>query len=177
MFVFTATFAQKKYDADVTSPKITLEGKTLIGYATQFDFSREEVRKGWWKYAREFGSPLNMKTYYKVTIPSEGTNGNVDLELYSQTSDDVQGVSFFLGLESDTYRDQALTMLRDFKKKFYISSLIEEIESNQKESITLSSEYRNEVLESKQKELLSQIAALEQANELLREQIKAIEKS
>lgn len=161
----------------MSSPQITLEGKTLIGYATQFDFSREEVRKGWWKYAREFGSPLNMQSYYKVTIPSETTNGNVDLEIYTQTTDDVQGVRFFLGLESETYKDQALTMLRDFKKKFYINSLIEEIESNQKESVKLSAEYRNEVLESKQKQLLSQITALEQANELLREQIKAIEKS
>lgn len=171
------TFAQKKYSPKAASSQLILEGKSLTGYSTNFDFAREEVRKGWWKFAREFGSPLNMKTYYKVTIPSERTDGNIDLEIFTQTTDGQGGTDFFLGLENKTYKEQARTMLRDFKKKFYINDLLDQIDANQAKSEKLSGEYRNAVLESKQQELLNEITALEEVNQQLREQIKAIEKN
>ena len=177
MFVLSFTFAQKKYSAKANSSQLSLEGKALVGYSTSFDFAREDVRKGWWKYARTFGSPLNMKTYYKVTIPSERTDGNVDLEIYTQTTDGQGGTVFFLGLESKKYKDQARTMILDFKKKFYINDLLAQIEDNADKSNKLSSEYRNSVIESRQTELLQQIAALEQENQKLKDEIKKIEKS
>ncbi|WP_436514811.1 hypothetical protein [Ekhidna sp. To15] len=176
LFVFTLTFAQKKHSSKASSSQLNLEGKALTGYTTSFDFAREDVRKGWWKFAREFGSPLNMKTYYKVTIPSERTDGNVDLEIFTQTTDGQGGTEFFLGLENKTYKDQALTMILDFKKKFYINDLLEQIETNQAKSEKLSSEYRDAVLESKQQELLKQITDLEKENQRLKEKIKKIEK-
>lgn len=174
--MFTLTFAQKKHSSKASSSQLNLEGKALTGYTTSFDFAREDVRKGWWKFAREFGSPLNMKTYYKVTIPSERTDGNVDLEIFTQTTDGQGGTEFFLGLENKTYKDQALTMILDFKKKFYINDLLEQIETNQAKSEKLSSEYRDAVLESKQQELLKQITDLEKENQRLKEKIKKIEK-
>ncbi len=177
MFVLSLTFAQKKYSPKAAPSQLTLEGKSLTGYTTSFDFAREEVRKGWWKFAREFGSPLNMKTYYKVTVPSEGTDGNVDLEIYTQTTDGKGGTQFFLGLESGTYKDQALTMILDFKKKFYINDLLAQIEENQTKSEKLSNEYREAILESKQQDLLKQITDLEDENQKLKERIKKIEKS
>ena len=177
MFACLSTIAQKKYSSEATSSQLTLEGKALIGYTTSFDFAREDVRKGWWRFAREFGSPLNMKTYYKVTIPSEQTDGNVDLEVFTQTTDGQGGTVFFLGLENKTYKDQALVMLRDFKKTFYINSLLEKIKSNQAKSEKLSSAYRNEVLEEKQQKLLNQISELARENQQFRDQIKVIEKS
>ncbi|MEP1034429.1 hypothetical protein [Ekhidna sp.] len=177
LFVFSLTFAQKKYSSKAASSQLTLEGKTLTGYTTSFDFAREDVRKGWWKFAREFGSPLNMKTYYKVTIPSERTDGNVDLVIYTQSNDGNGGTMFFLGLENKTYKDQALTMILDFKKKFYINDLLAQIENNQSKSEKLSVEYRDSVIESKQQELLEKIADLESINQELKEQIKKIEKS
>lgn len=177
MFVFTFTFSQKKYSEKAVASQLSLEGKALTGYSTSFDFAWEDVRKGWWRYAREFGSPLNMKTYYKVTIPSERTDGNVDLEVFTQTTDGEGGTSFFLGLENKTYKDQALTMLVDFKKKFYINDLLRQIEENQSKAEKLSSKYRDAITESDQQELLKQITGLEQANKKLKDQIKAIEKS
>lgn len=177
MFVFTFTFGQQKYSPKASSEQLTLEGKALTGYTTSFDFAREDVRKGWWKYARAFGNPLNMKTYYKVTIPSERTDGNVDLEIFTQTTGGEGGTEFFLGLANDTYTEQALTMLLDFKKKFYINNLVEQIEQNQSESEKLSSDYRDAITDTKQKELLEKITYLEQENQQLREEIKKIEKS
>ncbi|MEO1255432.1 MAG: hypothetical protein AAFY41_11190, partial [Bacteroidota bacterium] len=123
LFISLLTFAQKRYDTSTSEAKITLEGKDLVGYETTFDFAREEVRKGWWKYAKAFGNPLNMKSYYKVTIPSETNEGNVDLEVYTQSiAGESGGTSFFLGLENEKYQQQALALIADFKKKFYISS-------------------------------------------------------
>lgn len=176
MFACTLTFAQKKYSSKAASSQLSLEGKTLTGYTTSFDFAREDVRKGWWKYARAFGSPLNMKTYYKVTVPADRTDGNVDLEIFTQSTDGTGGTVFFLGLENDTYKDQALSMLLNFKKKFYINDLLDQITNNQIASEKLSSSYRNTVIESEQQDMLKQITDLEKANKKLKEQIKKIEK-
>ncbi len=178
MFVSIFTFAQKKYDKKTSSEEISLEEKQLSGYKTAFDFSREDVRKGWWKYARAFGSPLNMKSYYKVTIPSETTDGNVDLEIYTQTiAREGGGTEFFLGLENDTYKEQALTMILDFKKKLYINELVEEISQNQKTANDLSNQYLDELLDDKRKELLDSIAKIEVEINLLMQEIKVIEGS
>ena len=177
MFIFSLTFAQKKYAPDAHSSQLTLEGKALAGYSSAFDFSREEVRKGWWKYAREFGSPLNMKDYYKVTIPSETTDGNVDLEIFTQTTAGEGGTLFFLGLENTKYKEQALTMLQDFKKKFYISDLLSRIDEKLDASFDLSKAYRDEILDDRKKELLRQITQLEKEVEVLKQEIRTIERS
>ena len=145
---------------------------------TAFDFSREDVRKGWWKYARTFGSPLNMRTYYKVTIPSETTDGNVDLEIYTQTtSREEGGTTFFLGLENKTYEKQALAMILDFKKSFYLEQLVEAIAEKQKKANELSNQYLDSILDDKRKELLTNIAQIEAEIQQLMEEIKVIAES
>ncbi len=118
-----------------------------------------------------------MKTYYKVTIPAGSTDGNVDLEIFTQTTDGTGGTDFFLGLESKEYMDQALSMLLDFKKEFYINDLVTQIAANQSKSEKLSAAYRNTVIESEQQEFLNQITELEKLNKQLKEWIKEIEKS
>lgn len=171
------TFSQNNYGTKTESTQLSLEGKTLRGYRTNFDYGWEEVRRGWWEYARKFGSPLNMKTYYKVTIPSETTDGNVDLEIFTQTTECKGGTDFFLGLENETYKEQALALLIDFKKSFYINDLVEEIEEKQKLADDLGDEYREMVLESRKQKLLQKINQLEKEVEALKERIKEVERA
>jgi hypothetical protein len=176
LFISFSTFGQKKYDTKATSAQLSLEGKTLSGYKASFDFGWEEVRRGWWEYAREFASPLNMKTYYKVTIPSETTDGNVDLLIYTQTTDGKGGTEFFLGLENEKYKKQALTMILDFKKGFYIDDLVEQIEGKQGKADDLSRKYRDAVMETEKQQILNQLNKLEEEIEQLRAEIKSIER-
>ncbi len=169
-------FAQKKYSPKATAAQLSLEGKALKGYTTNFDFGWEEVRRGWWEYARAFGAPLNMKTYYKVTVPSQISDGNVDIEIFTQTTDGNGGSDFFLGVENEKYNEQALAMILDFKKEFYIKDLLERIEDKQEKADDLSDEYRDAALETKKQELLNQIAEIEKEIEGLKAEIKMIEK-
>ncbi len=175
MFVFGALFSQKKYDSKAVSAQISLESKTLKGYKTSFDFSWENVRRGWWRYAREFGTPLNMKTYYKVTIPSSTTDGNVDLEIFTQTTDVNGGSEFFLGLENEKYKAQALALILDFKKKYYIDVLVATIDLNLEKADDMGDQYRGAATEKEKQELLKQMTELEKENEQLKEWIKEIE--
>ncbi|WP_424962923.1 hypothetical protein [Ekhidna sp.] len=177
LFLFTmlVSFSQKKYVPKATAAQLSLEGKALKGYTTNFDFGWEEVRRGWWEYARAFGAPLNMKTYYKVTVPSQVNDGNVDIEIFTQTTDGNGGSDFFLGVENEKYNEQALAMILDFKKEFYINHMVEQIEKKQEKADDLCDEYRDAVLETRKQELLSQITAIEQEIEGLRQRIKTIE--
>lgn len=177
MFISFSTFGQKSFDTKAAPAQLSLEGKTLNGYKTTFDFGWEKVRRGWWEYAREFSSPLNMKTYYKVTIPSETTDGNVDLVIFTQTTDGNGGTEFFLGLENEKYKKQALTMILDFKKGFYIDDLVEQIEDKQKKADDLSNEYRDAVMETEKQQILNQLNKLEEEIEQLKAEIKSIEKT
>ncbi len=171
------TFGQKEYEAKASSSVLTLEGKSLSGYKTSFDFGWEEVRKGWWKYARDFGTPLNMKTYYKVTIPSQTTDGNVNLEIFTQTTELKKGSEFFLGLQNKKYQEQALVMLLDFKKKFYIQYMVDLLNSTLAKADKLSNQYIEAETESEKKEFLEKLNELESSMEQIKERIREIEKS
>ena len=175
LFATGVTLGQTNFNTKTTSTQVSLEGKTISGYKTEFDFGREEVRKGWWKYAREFGSPLNMRTHYKVTIPSETNDGNVDLLIFTQTTAGDGGTTFFLGLENDTYKDQALSLLIDFKKNFYINELLNEIEQKQTEAQSLCKKYEAAILETEKKKLLDKLLKIEEEVERLIGEVRGVE--
>jgi len=177
LFITLSTFAQKKYDAKTSETTVSLEGKTLKGYKTNFDFSREDVRRGWWEYARKFGNPLNMKTYYKVTIPAERTDGNVDLELFTQTTGGTSGSDLFLGLELEKYKPQALGMILEFKKIFYITDLTDEINDQMDLAKDLSSSYKNSINNEERNEILVRLNLVIAKIAELKNQIKEIEKA
>ncbi|MEM7298526.1 MAG: hypothetical protein AAF391_09710, partial [Bacteroidota bacterium] len=154
----------------------SIEGKSLDGYSTHFSFEREAVRRGWWNYSREFGSPLNMKEYYKVTVPSKTTDGNVDLIIYTQTTSVKGGASFFLGVEGEEYKEQSKNLLIDFKKGFYIDQVLEKIDVKKDEAKNLSDEYEETVLEDRRVAILNEITAIKAEIEAYKSEIRAIEK-
>lgn len=176
LFVTVTSFAQKNYDNNTKAISQSLEGKQLSGYVTEFDFDRETVRRGWWSYAREFGTPLDMRTYYKVTVPADNTDGNVDLEIFTQSVGEGKSVSFFLGVENKKYREQAELMLLDFKKMFYIQDLLTSIESKQEEADSLGKRYKQEDSKKERQQILKQVKGLELEIEKLKSWIKEIER-
>lgn len=153
----------------------SIEGKSLNGYSTHFEFEREVVRRGWWDYSREFGNPLNMKEYYKVTIPSTTTDGNVDLVIYTQSIQAKGGAHFFLGVEGEEYKEQSKNLLIDFKKSFYIKQVIKQIEAKQAEAKELSEAYNDTVLEDERKSILDKITLIKSDIEQLKSEIRGIE--
>jgi len=171
------TLAQKKYDSKTIQDKVTLEGKSIIGYSTNFDFNREEVRYGWWSYSRKFGNPVNMKSYYKVIIPSSTNDGNQDMMVYTQTlASPRSGVTFFLGVENQEYSEQCKSLVIAFKKKFFIDQIVEKIEHKEARAKELGEKYEKEVLDDKKQDYLNELDKILKEIVALREEIKEIEK-
>lgn len=152
-----------------------IEGKTLTGYKTVFDFSRESVRRGWWKFSREFGSPLDMRKYYKVVIPAASNDGNVDLMLFAVSTEVGEKCSFFLGIENDQYESQAKKLVKDFKKQFYIEYYLRIIEKRQEEAKLLSDEYDGKKNKRKKKQILDALNEKRAEIDELKKVIKGIE--
>lgn len=152
---------------------MTLEGKTLGGYTTEFSFTREEVRRGWWEFSKKFGTPLNMKAYYKVKIPSDYTDGNADLMIYSKTDPVEGGVRFFIGVTETEFRDQIKNLLVDFKREFYIKKIIDGIKSIELDCTEIARKYED----TKSEEMLDSLISLRQEIDVMKSKIKAIEKS
>lgn len=175
LFTLSSVFGQKKYTQEVKAQELILDGKALKGYTSNFGFEREEVRKGWWKYAKEFGNPLNMKSYYIVKIPAETTDGNVDMEVVTQTTSGKGGCNFFLGLSNETYKPQALAILLDFKKKFYISQLTAQLTENLGKGNELGKKYRDTIVESERWKLLNDLVGLQKRNSSLIQEIVTTE--
>lgn len=142
---FTTMNAQT-FSSVPNKDKITLEGKPIEGFSIGFDYSGKEVEKGWWKYCRSFGRPINMRTYYKVTIPSEENGGNVDLELLSKVFASKGDSKFFLGLnplnipdpKQEVYHRQIRSLVADFKKRFYLNDLENQLRREEKKTKRLS---------------------------------------
>ncbi|MEP1095045.1 MAG: hypothetical protein ABJG78_08030, partial [Cyclobacteriaceae bacterium] len=111
LFGFLQVTGQKRFDLAIKSTSIDLDEKGLAGFGSEFDFTRDEVRKGWWKYARQFGNPLDMRTYYEVTIPAAASDGNVDLLVFAQTIEEGGKTLFKIGLKEEKYKSQAKELL------------------------------------------------------------------
>lgn len=175
LFAFTAVISQKKFNAKFEKTSFVIESKTLSGYKTLFDFSREDVRKGWWKYSREFGSPLDMRKYYKVIIPAATNEGNVDLAIYAVSTEVGNDCSFFLGVENMQYVSQAAKLVKDFKKQFYIDFYLNQIEKKQEDAEDLSEEYDGKKGRRKKKLILDALNEKRAEIDQLKGVIKGIE--
>lgn len=168
-------FGQKNFNLDLNSASLNIDGNKLIGFNTTFDFNREEVRKGWWKYARKFGNPIDMRTYYVVTIPAESTDGNVDLTIYSQALDDTDPVVFSIGISDKKYKVQIEELLKEFKKDFYIQFYLNELKLKETEATGLSERYER-ALQDEKNEVLDLLQANKESIESLKEEIRKVEK-
>lgn len=155
-FLLAKTSAQKKFNPGIEDIAFILDNKTLTGYSTVFDFRREEVRRGWWKYARQFSHPLNMRTFYQMKIPSEVNEGNVDLFIFTQIVDEGGATIFKIGQEDGKYLSQVRHMLREFKRNFYIAHYLDELALLALEAELLSNEYER-APESHKEELLGKM--------------------
>ena len=115
-----------------------------------------------------------MKTYYKVKISSDYTDGNVDLMLYSKTEASGSGVSFFLGIEEADFNDQVKNLLVDFKKDFYIKKILEEIEDAQKKASEQSDDYRSTFLSDEREVILNNLSTIIRSVDSLKNEIKEV---
>ncbi len=174
MFSCFLISGQKKFDLGLEATSFEAEGKTLTGYSSSFDFTRDEVRKGWWRYARKFGSPLDMRTYYKVKIPSETTDGNIDLWIYTQTINEAGVVTFHVGLEESKYKVQVEELLREFKKSHYIQFYLDELKLRELEAERLSSAYESALLDEEKEKALTDLKSKQNEIEKLKGEIRVI---
>jgi len=118
-----------------------------------------------------------MKTYYKVTVPSDVSDGNVDLIIYAQTKGDERGVSFFLGIQEKTFDEQIQSLIIDFKKKFYINKLLVKIEKKEAQAKQLSKEYEDAIAMEDKEKILDRIILINQSIKGFMKEIRGIEKS
>lgn len=166
-------FGQTTYKDLLKESDVTLEGKTLHGFTMGFGFSRPEVRKGWWAYARKIGAPDNMRTYYKVKIKQGEGKQAAYLTLYSKTTTkETQGVDFFLGSEDARFKDQVQLLLIDFEKNFKISKILDQIKLVEIKSGDLAALFSD----TREKDLLAQLIACEKEIETYKNEIKKIER-
>lgn len=156
---------------------MTVEGKSLDAFSTSFNYSAKEIEKEWWKYCRNFGRPVNMRTYYRVIVPSETNTGNVDLMLLARATPQQNGSVFYLGIDTEkipaakqaTYQRQVRSVIGDFKKGFYLESLQDQLEREEKKAKKLSKQ-----VDRGKDRALQELIRQEQLLENIRQKIKEI---
>ena len=145
-FFFIGTVQGQNFSELVSDKTMSISAKAYNGFYTEFDFNAKNVERGWWDYSRSFGRPLNMRGYYKVTIPSDVNSGTVDLVLLSRTVSGKNSCGFFLCLDESNiskdkildYKKQLKVILKDFKKTYYIEQLEDVLEQLEKKAIKTS---------------------------------------
>jgi|GEM_PF-1304124 len=182
-FVFFMSYCgwSQDFSAQINPDKLTIDGKARDGISTSFDFPAKEVERGWWRYSREFGRPLNMRGYYKVTVPSEVNSGNVDIILLSKTLGSKTGCKFFVALDQENvpktkvaaYNAQIKTILQDFKKAYYIEELGEILGKAEKKAATASKKVSKSNGNGKEK-ALHELTSYQKQIETIKSQLKII---
>lgn len=130
-FFWLSQLAAQQFTPNIYEETLTVAGAARAGYITDFPFSAKEIEKEWWRFAKEFGRPLNMRSYYETTIPSEINSGTVDVILLSKTLRKGSGSQFFLSLKADKlpkdkkdeYFNQVKQIIQNFKQSIYLDKL------------------------------------------------------
>lgn len=138
LFSSGSMYAQDFYP-EISNERYTIEGTSRQGFSSIFAYSIKDLEKGWWKYSRQFGHPLNMKDYYKVSVPSDSRSERVAIVLLSKTIKSNQGSKFFLTFEREGlpkeklagFNEQVNTILENFKQTFYLERITELLEKQE----------------------------------------------
>ena len=176
LFSGICSYAQKDISLDRQRASFGLEGKTLKGFRTTFDFSTEKIRRDWWKYTKGFARPVNMKSYYRVEVPSEATDGNVDILIYTQTTEENGTTLFKIGLEEERYLNQAEGLLVGFKKYVFANYYSNLIEEKTGEAMEISEKYNASAKTGEQVIVLNELQEKMKEVDALTASLKEIEK-
>jgi hypothetical protein len=129
----------QSFDKKISNTQLKLPNENIKGYSTFFDFTQEEVRLAWWKYAKKFALPKNQRTHYEVTIPA--SEKSREMVIYTQSLGEGQPATFKLGIETagmssdekEKYSNQAESMILDFKRWHYLRYYEESLEKLEKD--------------------------------------------
>ncbi|MFY0687727.1 MAG: hypothetical protein JXQ90_11210 [Cyclobacteriaceae bacterium] len=176
-FSWTYSFGQE-YSHKFSKTKVSIEHNTYDGYQTEFDFSEEIVRKAMWKHFSKFSRVSNERSHYIFEIPDSENEGNVNLMLFAtiQASPNLTTIRLALkdqDLSADLkskYMIQLQSLLKTFKKSFYVGHYQEKVDASVKQASKLSKKYERQ-LKSKGNDktsILTELKAEEQEIERLR---------
>ncbi|XOV92705.1 MAG: hypothetical protein ACFHWX_21185 [Bacteroidota bacterium] len=140
LFLSIIKVTAQSYTPKIEPSSLAIESNSFPGFKTFLDFDSKDVRKGWWKFAKEFGKPVNMRKYYETTLIHEDM---ANVKLISKSVKFHDGTMFYLtlnnqGIPSDLekkYLGQVRNLLFDFKQEYYRSFLEEELQSLEKQAI------------------------------------------
>lgn len=140
----------QEIDKSMNEGQLTFEGTAHEGVFSTFPERRNTLERQWWKYARDFSRPVNMKQYYRTTIPSEVNGSDVDIVLLSKTQKSGRGSRFFLALDPSgipkakvaSYQSQVKGILMGFKRHYYLSILQEDLKDLEKKAARASAKIK-----------------------------------
>ncbi|MEQ9217705.1 MAG: hypothetical protein RLO17_06670 [Cyclobacteriaceae bacterium] len=142
-FLLIISFTQvvsQVYSPEIEPTNLTIESNVYPGFKTFLDFDSKDVRKGWWKFSREFGKPVNMRRYYETTLVHEEM---MNVKVITRSVKFKEGTLFYLTLKNDEmpkdqeqkYLKQVKTLLFEFKQEYYRSFLEDELKSLEKQAV------------------------------------------
>ena len=142
IFLFTLVSKSQSFDPEITSGKLTIDADIFPGYKSFLDFNHKAVQKGWWRFSRKFGKPVNMRKYYETTIVNHSEENAHEVVLISKSIKYGRGTIFYLtlkntGLSSELekkYLKQVRTLLFEFKQEFYLSFYEDEMKDMERQA-------------------------------------------
>ena len=142
IFLFVLAGKGQSFDPEITKGKLTIESDIFPGYKSFLDFNHEAVQKGWWRFSRKFGKPVNMRKYYETTIVNDHEENVHEVVLISKSLKYGRGTVFYLtlkntGLSSELekkYLKQVQTLLFEFKQEFYLSFYEDEMKDLERQA-------------------------------------------
>ncbi|REE00482.1 hypothetical protein [Marinoscillum furvescens] len=141
-FFWLFPLCAQQFTPNIYEETLTLAGQSRKGYITDFPFGAKEIAKEWWRFSKDFGRPLNMRSYYEITIPSDIHQGTVEITLYSKTLRKGSGSQFFLTLKTEKipkqkhadYMSQVKQVMQNFKQTVYLQKLEAGLEKLEKKA-------------------------------------------
>ena len=127
---FSSHCFSQGFDRQISSGTVDVDGESIKGYQTHFDFNADRVEKGLWKFSHAFAKTTDLRTHHEISIPVEKSNQSI--QLVAQVVN-LDGKSCLFKLSAkDSSPEQVRSQLKDFivqfKRYFYLEYYQQEID-------------------------------------------------
>lgn len=138
---FAETTLAQAVNPNVRSTELTIDGQTLKGHEINFDFTKKEIFKAWWRYTKEFSRNETKKDDIKHTIPPKEGESTVGVIYYSRVESPDSLTAKLIAAVSDNgmssddiskYIDQIKELLTEFRVDYYKNNLQKKIDHTEK---------------------------------------------
>ncbi|MEM9897365.1 MAG: hypothetical protein AAF789_13435 [Bacteroidota bacterium] len=110
----------------------------MSGFEVEFDHTKKEIKKAWWRYTKGFSIPRKKEGHYELQLVDIKQEASSQHLVYSSVRNDTSGTYLFVGAKDEKLKAKIPSLIQDFQRTFYVNLYLKELQQLKKRAARIS---------------------------------------